>query len=60
MSENRSVKNMPTAVSLNEYWIDYLNELVASGDYASFSEVIREALRLQRDRRNAKKLTHLI
>ena len=39
-----------TSISLGEHYEDYARRKVASGEYSSTSEVIREALRLHEER----------
>lgn len=39
-----------TSISLGEHYEEYARRKVASGEYASTSEVIREALRLHEER----------
>jgi antitoxin ParD1/3/4 len=39
-----------TSVALGERWMDYTRSQVASGEYDSTSEVIRDALRLHEER----------
>lgn len=45
-----AVKRINVNVSLTPELEEYLNKRVESGDYQTVSEVIREAIRLQRDR----------
>lgn len=42
-----------TSVSLSQHFTDFIDRQVASGEYASASEVIREGLRLLEQRREA-------
>lgn len=39
-----------TSIALGERWMDYTQAQVASGNYGSTSEVIRDALRLHEER----------
>ena len=39
-----------TSIALGERWMDYTQAQVASGNYDSTSEVIRDALRLHEER----------
>jgi antitoxin ParD1/3/4 len=39
-----------TSISLSDRWMDYTQAQVASGNYDSTSEVIRDALRLHEER----------
>ena len=39
-----------TSISLGDHFADYARSKVASGEYASTSEVIRDALRLHEER----------
>ena len=39
-----------TSIALGERWMDYTRSQVASGEYDSTSEVIRDALRLHEER----------
>lgn len=39
-----------TSIALGERWMDYARSLVATGEYDSTSEVIRDALRLHEER----------
>ena len=42
-----------TSVSLSQHFTDFIDRQVASGEYASASEVIRDGLRLLEERRRA-------
>jgi antitoxin ParD1/3/4 len=39
-----------TSITLSQHWQDFVAAQVATGRYASASEVVREGLRLQEDR----------
>lgn len=39
-----------TSIALGDHFIDYARSKVASGEYGSTSEVVREALRLHEER----------
>jgi len=49
-----AVKRINVNVSLTPELETYLNKRVDSGDYQTVSEVVREAIRLQRDRDTAR------
>lgn len=49
-----AVKRINVNVSLTPELEMYLNKRVESGDYQTVSEVVREAIRLQRDRDTAR------
>lgn len=45
-----SMAKRNTSIALGEHWTDYTRAQVASGEYDSASEVIRDALRLHEER----------